>query len=477
VLSRRRVPRRVSRIGTGGAVLLATLILIASIVAVVAGFIAVRQLRASAGEFKLLFGAQENADLLVRLQDDEGSALRGYVISRRPEFAGSFRSAADPQFQGAALRLRRALAESGLGTAQADVERIVRLHTEWRSRVALPLTLKPSRKNLAILFSEGRVLSEQIHRDVGALRDAIDAKYGAVEATLEARIGRTVGYAIALVSIVGLAGLYLALAQRTTSAALERQHVIARHLQAALEVGWQSIPGSKLGAAYVSATREVEVGGDVFDAWRLDERRGAIMIADMSGKGIDAVVNTAFCKYSIRALLEHDADPAEAVTAFNRLFARTIDDPSMFAVMFLGVLDATTGALRYVSAGHEPAFVRHRGVVETLMIGGPIVGMEADSRYQAATLTLAPGDVVLLATDGLTEARDARGEMLGAFGAAALVSELPMEPQELCDQLVAAVRRRGGEQIGDDLALLALRFEGVAERGGQTPAFAEVGAS
>jgi phosphoserine phosphatase RsbU/P len=267
---------------------------------------------------------------------------------------------------------------------------------------------------------------------------------------------------------VSLGVLYLALAQHSTSAALERQHPIAGHLQAALGVGWQPIPGSTLGTAYVSATSEAEVGGDLFAAWRLADDRGAIMIADMSGKGVDAVVNTAFCKYSIRALLQTYGRPDRVMTEFNRLFASTVSDPSMFAVAFLGVLDARSGRFDYVCAGGEPAFFRHGDTTRVLDVGGPIVGLENDSVYVESAITLAVGDIVLLATDGLTESRDESGEMLGSDGAAQLIVQAPSEPQALCDVLIETVRGRSAGEVGDDLALLAMRFEGLFDTGGQT---------
>ncbi|MGH7714520.1 MAG: PP2C family protein-serine/threonine phosphatase, partial [Vulcanimicrobiaceae bacterium] len=354
----RRVPPRFSRIGTGGAVLLASLIFVVSVIALVAGLVAARQLRESANEQRLLFGVQERADQLVRLQLDEETSLRGYVISKSPAFLEPYLSAHDP-FEDLGDTLHRRLGQSDLYQARERLGRILDWHREWRHRVAAPLISRPSPRNVERLEAYGKILDDRIRREAAALRDEITAKNDRVAASLESNISRTVEFAVGFVLIVSLGVLYLALAQHSTSAALERQHSIAGHLQAALGVGWQSIPGSTIGTAYVSATSEAEVGGDLFDAWRLDEGRGAIMIADMSGKGVDAVVNTAFCKYSIRALLQTRSDPDHVMTEFNRLFAQTVSDPSMFAVAFLGVLDARSGCFTYVSAGGEPAFYRH----------------------------------------------------------------------------------------------------------------------
>lgn len=465
---RRRVPRRPPRTGAGGAVLFATLILAVLIVAVVAGFVTVRQLGAAAKESKLLFAVQQNLDGLIRVQLDEETALRGYLVTKDNAFLEPFLSATSDTFEERAAQLDALLHQTALDPGRAHLAKMVGWHQAWHHDVADPLARDPSAGNVAQRESYGKVLTDRVRTEADALRALVNAKNDEVENLLAQKIDRTVAYALGFVLIFALAALYLTIVQRSTAAALVREHSIAAGLQAALGVGWQTIPGCTIGTAYVSATREADVGGDLYDAWRLDDGRGAIIIADMSGKGVSAVVNTAFCKYSLRALLETHEDPADVMTEFNHLFSRTVSDPSMFTVAFLGVVDARARTLHYVAAGHEPAFFRRGAKVEQLQIGGPIIGMQPDSTYTASTLILAPGDVIVLATDGLTEARDASGELLGAHGARATIVAAPSEPQALCDALIETVRRRSGGTISDDLALLALRFDG-----GQPPPPAE----
>ncbi len=456
--------------------MLTSLIFLVAMVALISGSLAVRQLAAAAAESKRLFAIQEQADMLLRLQLNEETSLRGYLISRKRAFLEPYLSEVDPFDENARL-LHQELSEGRLTVARRHLESMRNLHMDWRKKYAQVLIDNPSPKNVDALDAYGKFLDDGIRAEAAALRAEIDTQNRRVEQSLETNIDSTVDYSVGFVSIAALIIVYLALAQRSTYAAFARQHSIARQLQGALGMGGQSLPGAAIGTCYVSATTGIDVGGDLFDAWRLDERSGAVMIADMSGKGIDAVVNTAFCKYSIRALLAADRDPARVMAQFNRLFTTMVSDPSMFAVIFVGVIDAETGVFRYVSAGHEPAFLRRCSAVRMLDIGGPIVGMEESSTYQASSIALQPGDMVLLATDGLTEARDRKGAMLGAEAVAALLARAPADPQAVCDKLIEIVQRRSRYAIGDDLAMLAVRFDGIPQsRGGQTPSLAEANA-
>ena len=429
------------------------------LVAIVAGIVAVRQLGAGAAESRRLFDIEERLDNLARTQLDAETALRGYLITRDNQFLEPGLSGEDP-FEQQLTELSDRLQAADLEAARPFLERVLGFHRDWERLVAGPLIRDPSRASIADHETIGKMISDRIRTESDAVRRLVDSKYDDAEGSLAANIDGTVEYAIAFVLLFALAGFYLTIVQRRTVAALERQHSIASGLQAALGVGWQSIPGSTVGTAYVSASRETDVGGDLFDAWRIDDDRGAILIADMSGKGIDAVLNTAFCKYSIRAFLDVCDDPAKVMADFNRLFMRTVSDPSMFAVAFLGVVNAGSRTFQYVSAGHEPAFLRTGGEVRQLDIGGPIVGILPDATFSVTTIALRRGDTVVLATDGLTESRNSSGEFLEGAGAQRLIGSAPLEPQLLCDTLIAAVSERSGGRIADDLALLALRFDG-----------------
>ncbi|MGH7684080.1 MAG: CHASE3 domain-containing protein, partial [Vulcanimicrobiaceae bacterium] len=306
---RRGFTRRMPRIGAGGVVMLSSLIFLVAMVALIAGSLAVRQLTGAAAESKRLFGVQERADMLLRLQLNEQTSLRGYLISRNSAFLEPYLSEADP-FEEQARTLRGDLSASDLVAARQHLDEMLALHRRWRGDYADPLIVNSSPHQIASLEAYGKLLDDGIRMQAAALRSEIDAKNRRVEASLEANIDSTVLYSVGFVSIVALVVLYLVLVQRSTYVAFMRERSIAESLQAVLGMGWQAIPGCSVGSSYVSATTGADVGGDLFDAWRLDDRLGVVMIADMSGKGIEAVVNTAFCKYSIRALLAAERDPA-----------------------------------------------------------------------------------------------------------------------------------------------------------------------
>ena len=184
--------------------------------------------------------------------------------------------------------------------------------------------------------------------------------------------------------------------------------------------------------------------------------RAGSLIADASGKGIQAARHAAFVQYAIRALAAEQADPGVVVERFNRLFIDTFDDPSIFVVMFLGRYDSRSRELRYVGAGHSAAFVRRGTTVELLPPTGPIAGLDKATTYAVGSVVLPIGATVVLATDGLTEARDGGGTFLGDDGVAEILGGAPLDAQGICDLLVAEAERRYNGVIADDLAILAM---------------------
>ncbi len=181
-----------------------------------------------------------------------------------------------------------------------------------------------------------------------------------------------------------------------------------------------------------------------------------MLIADISGKGVDAAVLTAFIKFMVRAIaLRHD-EPSEILAEFNSAFSRAVGNPYLFVSMFVGVLDTATLRLKYGSAGHDCSFLRRRDEVSQLSITGPVLGV-MEEPFATETIDLQPGDTLVLTTDGLTEVRNRAGKQLQASGAMELIGRAGPHAQQLADELVSAVKARGGNRLRDDLAILAIR--------------------
>jgi sigma-B regulation protein RsbU (phosphoserine phosphatase) len=157
-------------------------------------------------------------------------------------------------------------------------------------------------------------------------------------------------------------------------------------------------------------------GGDCYDALRLTETRLAFSIADVCGKGLPAALLMANFQASVRAFASATAAPQAVVTSVNRALCRHMA-LGRFVTFFYGVYDAGSRALRFTNAGHNPPFlVRADGTVMRLATGGMVAGIYDGAVYDSAEITLAPGDRLVLFTDGLTEARSAEGVELGDDG-------------------------------------------------------------
>jgi sigma-B regulation protein RsbU (phosphoserine phosphatase) len=222
------------------------------------------------------------------------------------------------------------------------------------------------------------------------------------------------------------------------------------------------LPNCEVGSAYLSASSHLAVGGDVFDVYRLSDTLAMAFIADVSGKGVDAAVLTAFIKFTIRGIALRRRDPGAMLAEFNTAFSQTVENPYLFVSMFVGVLDTQTLQFRYASAGHDSAFIRRADEVQQLAVTGPVLGV-MEEPFETKTLFLEDGDTIVLVTDGLTEARNRAGEQLYDQGAMELIAASNPQPQLLADELVAQVKALGGNRTRDDVAVLAIR---VHEPGG-----------
>ncbi len=417
--------------------------------------IGVRQLDAASSAQVRLANARSDLDALLRVQLAEETALRGYMSTHDPQFLGEDRPP-NPAFEEQAAQLLADLRHASVADAAVEVQDLRARHGDWEKSVALPLLRNPGSRDAYVRQMQGKYITDKMSRDAQTLREELQAASDRVEQTLRKRINATVAISAGTITLFAIVALWYAIGRATAVARLAQGQELVDALQRTLRVAGRRPPRMQMGYAYASATREALVGGDVLDAWRAGADAGWFLIADTSGKGIEAARHAAFAQYAIRALSADADDPAVVVRRFNRVFLDTFEDPSVFVVLFLGTFDARSQIMRYASAGHGTAYVRRGGVIEPLPPTGSIIGLDRDQPYGTETVTLGVGDVVLLATDGLGEARNGEGEMLGEDRVAALLRDAPSDPQALCDLLVASADAYSGG-VQDDLAIVALR--------------------
>jgi sigma-B regulation protein RsbU (phosphoserine phosphatase) len=203
------------------------------------------------------------------------------------------------------------------------------------------------------------------------------------------------------------------------------------------------------------------VGGDYYDFLTLATGRLGIALGDVAGKGIPAALLMASLQASLRGQrLSGPADLAQLMTNLNFLIHEASPD-NRYATFFYGELDPATRRLEYVNAGHNaPMLVRATGAIERLRATGPVVGLVEAGRFEQRSVELAPGDVLIVYSDGISEAMNSREEEWGEDQLAAVAtSALPCAPQELIDKLfVAADAFAGGAMQHDDMTLVVVRM-------------------
>jgi len=307
--------------------------------------------------------------------------------------------------------------------------------------------------DILMVASMGRGVADAI----GALRSgARRLESGDLEHRIEVR-GDDDLWEVARAFNQAAAGLSRARDAEQERARLENELSLARRIQARLlPAGPPDIAGLEIAGASESAR---EVGGDYFDHIDLGGGRVALVIADVSGKGVGAALIMSAFRASLVSHDMTDTDPAHLAVRLNGFLHHSVD-PGKFVTAFVGFLDAATGALHYVNAGHNPpVLLRADGTPEWLNEGGTILGILPSSIFTSGVATLAPGDLLVLYTDGVTEGADARGEMWGEERLVAALGRLRERPcTAIVRDLVSEVRTFEGKSgPADDITVLIAR--------------------
>ena len=232
-----------------------------------------------------------------------------------------------------------------------------------------------------------------------------------------------------------------------------------------------SFPGSERFDLAVALRPAKEVGGDFYDFYPLGNGKLAIIVADVSGHGVPAAMFMMRAKTELKDELQLTSSLTDAMNAVNvRICSR--NSAKLFITAWVGVCDINTGEIEFVNAGHNPPAVRRLdGSIEWMnMKSGPLMGFKKDMAFRSGKMTLKPGDMLFLYTDGVTEARSAGGEMFREERLKAALEALATSGDEkscgprAVERVLTAVSEFSGEaEQADDITLLAFVYLGGAK--------------
>jgi serine phosphatase RsbU (regulator of sigma subunit) len=442
----------------GGSFTAVAILVFALIVSVVGSYFLYRSSKAAFTRHSQFEDARQQVSELLGLQLDEETGLRGYMASGQNVYLEPYETAS-PQFAPKLQQLQLFNQAQHLATEQALVDELRAAHNDWQQQVANELIPHPNAPDAMARLRLGKSYVDTMRADFQRLLDAYTVDASALTDQSQNLLVRSTITGAALILLFGLLAILADIVRSRTQAALDRERTVADTLQRGFLSGWDSLAYVRVGTGYISASREAAVGGDLFDIYRLDDNRALVLVADVSGKGFTAAVETARVKYSVRTLAEDAGDPAIVLHKFNRAFMRPGSDPESFVTLFVGILDERDMSLSYASAGHPQAFLRKGSDVRLLDVTGPVIGLSPDSTYDGRRITLTSGDVLILATDGLTEARNNERVMISEEGVIRWIREGGDDPKKIAADLIRRVERYSGGRIADDLALLVLSLK------------------
>jgi len=363
-----------------------------------------------------------------------------------------YRGRAD--FEQSSVALTVIVGRIGLPEAGERIRALQNTNRDWVTRVALPTVADRT------FYASGKGRYDTFRGQETELDQLIGRRALAARSHTRNAVRQLATITVVICAIVASLIIYASQRQRRLLLLIEAEQGIIETLQSALVNHLKPVSGLQIGTTYISATDGAAVGGDFFDVQPLDGTRAYILVGDVSGKGVNAAVDTALVRHGIRSLLVIENEPGTVLTHFNEAFLASRSGDDIFVAMFLGIIDTATRELRYASAGHGQAYLRTGGTMSALPVTGLLVGVESGTQIATERVELHPGDLLFIATDGLTEARDANKIMLEDEGAMAWIqASTAPAPQALVDEIVTRLKSYT-PNLRDDLAILAVRLTG-----------------
>lgn len=220
-------------------------------------------------------------------------------------------------------------------------------------------------------------------------------------------------------------------------------------------------PGLVLGHRFLPSR---DLSGDYYDLIPLGPRRCGLVIGDVSGKGPEAAIQTIRAKHLLRSFAMSGHPPREVLRRLNSHLTRDDAGDDRQITLFYAEADLETRRLYYSCGGHEPALLwRPDGQLDLLEADGVLLGVVSDARFEERSASIPEGSTLLMCTDGITEARNPRGQFFGPERVQQTVlryglGERALSPQSLADRLYTQVRQFTRSQLSDDLSVLVARF-------------------
>jgi sigma-B regulation protein RsbU (phosphoserine phosphatase) len=241
---------------------------------------------------------------------------------------------------------------------------------------------------------------------------------------------------------------------------LEEELNVARQIQKnLLPKKLPTLPGYDIHAINISSK---QVGGDYYDVIQLNENKFAIAIGDVSGKSVPAALLMANLQSALRVMIKQAISLSKIVSNINDLIYDNTD-PDKYITFFMGILDTQQNNFEYVNAGHNPPFLwRKNGEIESLDVGGIILGMMPDYFYQSAIIGFAKEDMLITYTDGVNEAIDPNDPIEEEFGEERLKNVIKNNGQGMAKDLIDAVLENISKFTknnldSDDVTMLTLK--------------------
>ena len=250
--------------------------------------------------------------------------------------------------------------------------------------------------------------------------------------------------------------------ERDRAALYEREHSIAENLQRSLltRPPSESLGGLTVETLYRPAWGEAQVGGDFYDIIVLEEGKVALVVGDISGKGLAAASRTSEAKYTLRAYLREYSHAAAALMRLNSFLCEAQmlsgDSAEYFLCLTLAVISPATGRMEIAVAGMEPPLILSpEGQVTEIPVEGMPLGIVPKAEYEAEQRVLPAGHRLIFATDGITEAQQGH-EMLGNQGMSLIAAKsLPEDSlRAVGEAILAGAEAYSGGQFRDDVCLL-----------------------